>query len=158
MYYLDTSVLLAFTLLKSLEPDRFAATSKVFQMFETRHIKAVTSFYALHELLIIAVINTDPDWQIGSQIAREAFQTIFKTNLLYLPIPRREDKVIKSRLFHNLRDSTDLPHAVAAHSAGCHTIIAYDEHFRAINDIITYQTPEEILAKFGENESSAKIQ
>jgi predicted nucleic acid-binding protein len=55
MIYLDTSVLLAFTLTKDVEPERFAVVSKLFALIEAGRVKAVTSFYALHELLIIAI-------------------------------------------------------------------------------------------------------
>ena len=104
-------------------------------------------FYALHELLVVAISNTEPDWETGSELAREAFRSIFGTRLLYVPLPHREDKVIKARLFSDLKDATDLPHAIAAHVAGCHTIIEYDEHFRAIDHVISYFTPEELLAE-----------
>ena len=44
--------------------------------------KAVTSFYALHELLVIAISNTEPDWQVGSELAREALLTIVQPPLV----------------------------------------------------------------------------
>jgi len=150
MYYLDTSVLLAFTLMKNREHERHQAASALFGLIETSVIKGVTSFYALHELLIIALSNTEPDWETGSELARQAFQTIFGTRLLYVPLPRREDKVIKARLFASLRDATDLPHAVAAHIAGCDTIVAYDEHFQDVGPRLVYRTPEEVLAELAQ--------
>ena len=70
MYYLDTSILLALTLTKSTEPERHRAVSDLFEFIGASKIKAVTSFYALHELLIIALINTQPDGQTGSELAR----------------------------------------------------------------------------------------
>ncbi len=145
MIYLDTSVLLAFTLAKTIEPQRFAATAKLFDLINAGQVKAVTSFHALHELLVIAISNTEPDWEAGSELARQALLAVFQSRLLYLPLPRREDKLIKARLFAALRDATDLPHAVAAHVAGCSALVAYDEHFRAISDVIPYKTPEEIV-------------
>jgi predicted nucleic acid-binding protein len=148
MLYLDTSVLLAYTLTKTMEPLRFQVTSEMFKLVNQRVIKAVTSFYALHELLVIAISNTEPDWEIGSELAREALSTILSSRLLYVPIPRREDKVLKARLFSALRDATDVPHAIAAHTASCTTIVAYDEHFRAIEAIIPYKTPDEIVAEY----------
>ena len=38
--------------------------------------------------------------------------------------------------------------AIAAHTAGCTTIVAYDEHFRAIEATIPYKTPDEIVAEY----------
>jgi predicted nucleic acid-binding protein len=46
-----------------------------------------------------------------------------------------------------LRDATDLPHAIAAHTVGCKAIMAYDDHFRAITDILPYKTPDETIAE-----------
>ncbi len=151
MIYLDTSVLLAFTLMRDREPSRFQATSRLFDFINGGAIKAVTSFYALHELLVIAIQGTKPDWEAGSEFARQALLTIFRTRLLYVPLPRREDKIIRARLFSALRDATDLPHAVAAHTVGCTAIVAYDEHFRAITDVLPYKTPDELVAELEGN-------
>ena len=148
MIYLDTSVLLAFTLAARMEPERHQATSRLFELIDREVLKAVTSFYALHELLVIALRNTEPEWEIGSELARQAFVKIFNTRLLYVPIPRREDRILRARLFSALRDATDLPHAIAAHVAGCTAIVAYDDHFRAIEEVLPYKTPEMLLAEF----------
>jgi len=145
--YLDTSVLLAFTLSQAREPQRFTAAARLFDVINAGQVKAVTSFNALHELLVIAMSHADPDWEAGSELARQALLIIFQTRLLYLPLARREDKVIRARLFSALEDATDLPHAIAAHIAGCSAIVAYDEHFRAISDVIAYRTPDEMVAE-----------
>lgn len=147
MIYVDTSVLLAFTLTQTMEPGRHVATVRLFDLIDSGQVKAVTSFYALHELLVIAFTNTEPDWEAGSELARQALSTILQTRLLYLPLLRREEKFVKARLFSALQDATDLPHAIAAHVAGCSAIVAYDDHFQATSDILPYQTPEQILAE-----------
>jgi len=147
MYYLDTSVLLAFTLTRTLEPERHRAASRLFDLIDAQQIKAVTLFYALHELLIIAISNTEPDWETGSILARSALLKILSSRLLYVPIPRREDKVIKARLFSGLRDATDIPHAIAAHVVGCKALVAYDDHFAAISHILSYLTPDELVVQ-----------
>ncbi len=147
MIYLDTSVLLAFTLARKLEPARFEVVSKLFQLIDLGVIQAVTSFYALHELLVIAITHTEPDWKAGSEFARQALLALLNTRLLYVPIPRREEKILRARLFSALKDPTDLPHAIAAHIAGCRAIVAYDDHFQAIADVIPYKTPDGIVAE-----------
>lgn len=114
-------------------------------------MKAATSFYALHELLVIAISNTESDEETGSELARQALLAILQTGVLPLPLPRREDKIIKARLFSALQDATDLPHVITAHTAGCTAIVAYDEHFRAISDVIPYRTPEQFLAQLAQN-------
>lgn len=101
-------------------------------------------------LLVIAIAYTEPDWKAGSELAREALLSIFSSRLLYVPIPKREDKILRARLFFALQDATDLPHAIAAHIAGCTALVAYDEHFRAVKDILPYKTPEEVIAEFEE--------
>jgi hypothetical protein len=55
--------------------------------------------------------------------------------------------MLRARLFSALRDPTDLPHAIAAHTVSCTAIVAYDDHFRAITDILPYKTPDEIIAE-----------
>jgi len=148
VYYLDTSILLAYTLMRHKEPEKNQATAELFKLINSGVIKALTSFYALHELLVIAISNTAPDLEAGSELAREALRSILDTTILYVPLPTREDRILQSRRFAALPDSTDVPHAVAAYVAGCHTIIAYDEHFRAIDHILNYKTPEEVVAEF----------
>lgn len=147
MIYLDTSVLLAFTLAKKIEPERFGVVSRLFELINLGVVKAVTSFYALHELLVIAIARTEPDWEAGSEFARQALLALLNTRLLYIPIPRREEKLLRARLFSALKDPTDLPHAIAAHIAGCTAIVAYDDHFQTIADVIPYKTPDEIVAE-----------
>lgn len=158
MIYLDTSVLLAFTLTRTLEPNRYQASARLFDLISTEQVKAATSFYALHELLVIAISNTQPDWETGSELARQALLAVLQAGTLPLPLPQREDKIIKARLFSALQDATDLPHALSAHTVGCTAIVAYDEHFRAISDVIPYRTPEQFLAEFvldsAQNEAS----
>jgi predicted nucleic acid-binding protein len=132
-----------------MELAKFQATSRLFELIDQGTIKAATSFYALHELLVITIANTKPDWEAGSELAREALLVILSSRLLYIPIPRREDKMLRARLFSALGDPTDLPHAIAAHTVGCTAIVAYDDHFRAITDILPYKTPDEIIAEFG---------
>jgi len=98
--------------------------------------------------LVIAMINAEPDWKAGSELAGKALLTILNSRLLYVPMPRREDKILTARLFSALRDASDLPHATAAYTVGCTSIVAYDDHFRAITDILLHKTPDEIVAEF----------
>lgn len=54
-YYVDTSVLLIYTLASGKEVDRYPFVTKLFNLIESEKIKATTSFYALHELYIFAL-------------------------------------------------------------------------------------------------------
>ncbi len=69
MIYLDTSALLAFTLTKTLEPERFAATARLFDLINTGQVRAVTSFYALHELFSALHDATDLPHAIAAHAA-----------------------------------------------------------------------------------------
>ncbi len=66
MHYLDTSVLLVYTLAEDVEKERYRHVSALFKLINAGKIKAITSFYALHELFIIALQNA-PDLETGSR-------------------------------------------------------------------------------------------
>lgn len=146
-YYLDTSVLLVYTLASGKELERYHFVIKLFDLIEKEKIKAVISFYALHELYIFALENT-PDFDIGSQYGKEAMNLILTTKIQVTPLLSRMERMINARLFDKLSDSTDLPHAISAKIWGCDAIVAYDEHFKSISDVIEYKKPEEIVALF----------
>ena len=144
-YYVDTSVLLIYTLASGKEVDRYPFVTKLFDLIEAEKIKATTSFYALHELYIFALENA-PDFDIGSQYGKEAMNIILSTKVQLTPLLTRMERMINARLFNKLSDSTDLPHAISAKIWGCDVIVAYDEHFASISDIVDYKKPEEIVA------------
>ena len=50
MLYIDTSVLLVYTLTQAVEQDRFPDTERFFAQVVDGSLSAATSFYALHEL------------------------------------------------------------------------------------------------------------
>ncbi len=53
-YYLDTSVLLVYTLASESETARYPAVQEVFRLIDQEVITATTSFYALHEVYLFA--------------------------------------------------------------------------------------------------------
>jgi len=144
-YYLDTSVLLVYTLASGKEVDRYPFVTKMFDLIEKEKMKATTSFYALHELYIFALENA-PDFYTGNEYGKEAMNIILATKVQLTPLLSRMEKMINARLFNNLSDPTDLPHAISAKIWGCDVIVAYDEHFASISDVIDYKTPEELVA------------
>jgi hypothetical protein len=146
-YYLDTSVLLVYTLASGKELERYPFVTKLFGLIEREKIKAIISFYALHELYVFALENT-PDFDTGSQYGKEAMNLILATKVQVAPLLSRMERMINARLFGKLSNSTDLPHAISAKIWGCDGIVAYDEHFRSISDVIEYKRPEEIVALF----------
>jgi hypothetical protein len=55
LIYLDTSILLVFTLTRSSEIERSPAVDRLFNKISSGAISASTSFYALHELYVFAL-------------------------------------------------------------------------------------------------------
>ncbi|MCG8604344.1 hypothetical protein MJD09_05010 [bacterium] len=101
-------------------------------------------FYALHELYLFAIENA-PNFEDGCEYGKVAMMRIIDSNLLLAPLLSRTERLINERLFRNLSDRTDLPHAISAKIWGCDVLVAYDQHFISISDVIPYKTPEEII-------------
>ena len=144
MLYIDTSVLLVHTLTQALEKHRVPATETFFAKIAAGSLLGATSFYALHEVHIFALENA-PDFSTGAAFGKAALEKIFALPLLILPFVSRAERKLHARKFTALRDSTDVPHAIAAFVYGCEAMVAYDEHFRAISHLIPYKTPEDFL-------------
>jgi predicted nucleic acid-binding protein len=142
LIYLDTSILLVFTLTRSSERGRSPAVDRLFNQISSGAISASTSFYALHELYVFALENVS-DPETGYGFGKAALDRILRTPLRILPFSPRTERRRLARRFVALRDASDIPHAVSAYLAGCEAIVAYDEHFRTISHIIPYKTPED---------------
>ena len=140
MIYLDTSVLLVYTLTESVEVERAKSVRRLFAKIASGLVSAATSFYALHEVYVFALENA-PDLEVGSQFGKAALQKILNVRLRILPFVTRTERRRLAERFSLLKDSTDVPHAISAYAAGCEAIVAFDEHFRAITSVIPYRTP-----------------
>lgn len=144
MLYIDTSVLLVYTLTQELEKDRYLHTEKFFAKIIAGSLSAATSFYALHEVHVFAIDNA-PDFPSGAAFGKAALEKVFALPLQILPFVSRGERTRHARRFGALRDASDVPHAIAAFVYGCEAIVAYDDHFAAISDIIPYKKPEDYL-------------
>ena len=149
--YVDTSVLLVYTLACGKETERFPHVEAFFELVENEMISATTSFYALHELYVFALENA-PDFEIACKYGKEAINKILSLKVQLTPLLDRMERIINARLFKKLSDKSDLPHAISAKNWGCDIIIAYDDHFQSITDIIDYKRPEEIISIFHKKE------
>ncbi|MCX9009789.1 MAG: hypothetical protein OIN66_01585 [Candidatus Methanoperedens sp.] len=147
MHYLDTSVLLVYTLAQDIEKERYAHVSRLFELVNSGKIKAITSFYALHELFIIAIQNA-PDVETGSKFGKEALSKILETKIILAPLLDRESRILYAQKFSSLNDASDIPHAISAVVYKCEGIVAYDDHFRAIQDVIPYTLPGDVIKKY----------
>ncbi len=143
-YYLDTSVLLVYTLARTKEAERLIAVQGLFEHLQAGRLKGMTSFYSLHEVYLFALEHA-PDFDIGNSYGKEALQMILASKISVVPLLSRIERTINARLFRKLPDATDLPHAISAKIWGCDGLIAYDEHFLAINDVLDIKTPEQIV-------------
>lgn len=144
MLYIDTSVLLVYTLTQEVEKDRYLHTEKFFAKIIAGSLSAATSFYALHEVHVFAIDNA-PDFPGGAAFGKAALEKIFALPLQILPFVSRGERTRHARRFGALRDASDVPHAIAAFVYGCEAIVAYDDHFAAISNIIPYKNPEDYL-------------
>jgi predicted nucleic acid-binding protein len=149
-YYLDTSVLLVYTLASGTEVKRYSAVQQLFKLIEDGKLKAITSFYALHELYLFALENA-PDFETGTDYGKEALNIILSTKVQLTPLLNRIERKINERFFKHLPDMSDLPHAISAKLWGCDGLVAYDEHFKSISDVLEYRTPEEIINEFNKS-------
>ena len=147
MHYLDTSILLAYPLFQDIEKDRYVHVSKLFELMNEGKIKVVTSFYALHELFMIAIQNA-PDLETGSKFGKEAMNRVLETKIILAPLLNREQRILHAHKVSSLKDSSDVPHAISAIVYKCEAIVAYDNHFRAIDDLIPYLAPEDVVKKY----------
>jgi predicted nucleic acid-binding protein len=142
--YLDTSVLLVYTLTQSVERVRYAATCAFLTQLESGALSGATSFHALHEVHLFALANA-PDVATGAAYGKAALAQILALPLQILPLVSRVERGLHSRTFHALRDPADVPHAVAAWVHRCEAIVTYDTHFKTIAQLIPYRTPEDFL-------------
>ena len=150
-YYVDTSVLLVYTLASGSEVGRYADVLRLFDLIEHDRLRAITSFYALHEVYVFALENA-PDFNTGTEYGKTAIRLIMNTKIQLTPLLSRIERKINERFFRHLPDMSDLPHVISAKIWGCNGIIAYDEHFRAVSDVLEYLTPEDIPDTFGNSD------
>jgi predicted nucleic acid-binding protein len=142
--YIDTSVLLVYTLTQAVEKARFPATETFFAKIAAGSLLGATSFYALQEVYVFALDNA-PDFPTGAAFGKAALEKILALPLQIFPFVSRLERKLQARKFSALRDSSDVPHAIAASVYNCEAIVAYDEHFRAISHVIPYKTPDDFL-------------
>lgn len=95
-------------------------------------------------MFIIAIQNV-PDLETGSNFGKEALNKIMETRIILVPLLKREDRILHAQKFSSLNDASDIPHAIFAVIYNCADIVAYDDHFRAIEDVIPYLAPEDVI-------------
>ncbi|MBM4134267.1 MAG: hypothetical protein FJ245_10900 [Nitrospira sp.] len=117
----------------------------MFARIRTGDLPGATSFYALHEVYLFAIENA-PDFATGAVYGKAAPEKILSLPLVLLPFVSLIERGVHARKFRALRDSSDLPHAVAASVHHFDAIVTYDAHFRAIATLIPCKRPEDYLS------------
>ena len=142
-YYIDTSVWVAYTFAREREKERFREAERLVEMIDTGQIQASTSIYALIELYQIGIDNFD-DFKEGSDAEKEAIIAVLETKVILLPMLDRKEKLIYGRMFVDLEDSSDIPHAISAYLYGCDGIVAYDRHFDRVHHLLCHFVPQDV--------------
>lgn len=143
MVYFDSTVLIAYTLTKLLDPEKYRVVASLFNRVNKGEIAAVTSFYALHKVLIFA-LNNAVNPSKGRKLGKQALLEILQTEIEILPMITREERILNARMFDQLKDSSDVAHAIAAKLSGCQVPVSHDQHFRDLPPELVWKRPEEL--------------
>ena|SRR3989338_2032892 len=146
MYYVESSVLIPFTLARTVDESKTKSIDTLFEKIDSDEVKCCTSFYALLETYIFALDNAS-NFDEGSIAGKEALIKILQSGILLLTMAKREERILHESKFKRLKDKSDIPHAIVAFVNNCEGIATYDSHFKDASDVITPITPEELLEK-----------
>ena len=144
MYYIETTVLFAFTMGKASVPSRFKDSTKLFDRINKGEVNALTSFYALHEILILVIQKSENKYE-GLKVGKAALEKIMSQKILVLPLLKSDEKINHAYKFSKIKDSSDIPHAISAYINEAEGIITYDTHFDDIAGIIDVLRPTDLL-------------
>ncbi|MBL7065727.1 MAG: PIN domain-containing protein [Anaerolineae bacterium] len=140
--YLDASVVIVRLFGQEREAKRYAYILRLFEAIDEDRIAAIISIYTLQEICLfcrdrLAVVNP-------AKVAWLALRELAQHDLTMAPLLTRMEKMVHSRTF-KIRDASDQPHAICAYLHNCDAIVAYDDHFKDVDHIISYLRPEELL-------------
>jgi predicted nucleic acid-binding protein len=142
--YLETTVIAVWLFGAVREPARYRAAVELFRLIEQGRLQGVVSFYTLQEIYAFCEDNF-PATEAPT-VAKLALFELLGTEVELVPLLDRRVRLLEGRRFV-LPDPTDQPHAIAAWVHDCEAIVTYDEHFRAVKDLIAVMTPEELLRR-----------
>jgi predicted nucleic acid-binding protein len=142
--YLDSTILIAYTLTSLIEKERHADVVAMIEKINAGEIVALTSFYALHEVLVFALRNA-PNLELGIRVGKDALLQILKTEIGVLPMVTREERILNARTFSAIKDSSDVAHAISAYLKGCQFLVSYDRHFEDLPPVLEWKRPEDFI-------------
>jgi predicted nucleic acid-binding protein len=140
--YLDSTVLIAYTLTRLIEKERHADVVAMIEKINAGEIIALTSFYALHEVLVFALRNA-PSLELGIRVGKDALLQILQTEIGVLPMVTREERILNTRTFSAIKDSSDVAHAISAYLNGCQFLVSYDKHFEDLPPFLGWKRPKD---------------
>ncbi len=140
--YLDTSILIVFLFGEEKEPDKFLSVSDLFSHINMGDLEAVISLYSFQEIHEY-IKETFPNPLVKDTFRLSLLLLLINRIEILSLIPREISIYYKQRFF--IRDRSDRPHVISALYNKSEAIIAYDDHFNDVNDLITYFTPEDFL-------------
>jgi predicted nucleic acid-binding protein len=142
--YLDSTVLIAYTLTRLIEKERHADVVAMLEKINAGEIVALTSFYALHEVLVFSLRNT-PSLDLGIRLGKDALLQILQTEIGVLPMVTREERILNARTFSAIKDSSDVAHAISAYLNECQFLVSYDKHFEDLPPILEWKRPADLI-------------
>jgi predicted nucleic acid-binding protein len=142
--YLDSTVLIAYTLTRLIEKERHADVVAMIEKINAGEMVALTSFYALHEVLVFVLRNA-PGLDHGIRLGKDALLQILQTEIGVLPMVTREERILNARTFSAVKDSSDVAHAVSAYLNGCQFLVSYDKHFEDLPPILEWKRPKDFI-------------
>lgn len=142
--YLDTSIVnvLLFGEHSIKEKKRHVSVKALFEKINAGRIDAIVSIYAIQEIFAFCKLTFAPE--NAGHVAREAIGELCKHRFELIGLITRMERLIYKRDFV-LEDSTDQPHAIAAHIHQCEYIVTYDHHYSAVKNRFRVVTREELL-------------
>lgn len=142
--YLDTSTLnvLLFSEYSAKDKKRYPAIKKLFDKIDAGLVPSIVSLYSFQE--VFAFCKMTFSTERAGNVAREALGELCKHQLELIGLLTRMERLIYKRNFV-LDDSTDQPHAIAAHIHSCDYLVTYDHHFDVLKKHFRVVTPEELL-------------
>ena len=138
--YLDSTILITFVFGADKEADKFRDVER---LFNSDKLKLVTSVYALIELYNFPIFNFKHNKRF---IAKYGLLKVLLTSIEVAPLLTRETKIVHSREF-DMKDKSDIPHAISAYVERCDNIVTFDSHFKTLNKIKS-TAPAELLELF----------
>lgn len=144
--YLDSCILIIYCFGKEMESGRYRDVERLFDEIRSEKIKAIISFYTIHELFVFALENFPKN--LARKIGKESLLKILSTPIELVPLLHREQRIIYSKDF-KISDASDIPHAILAFIEDCDCVVTYDIHFNEVKDKIGIKNPGELLDEYG---------